>query len=195
MPKLDNIVLQIQSHKSWLEWNDHYTWTSGYTLANIVRDVVGLLGYMSTLVHDHDSSWSTCCPPGLSYKAAYQPGGGLSVLSHWVTPSQIQYYAFTFVELCTISVKHFNSLSWPTWTIVLHPTVPSNLLSSTNLLGVHSIPSLKFLKKLYSIDPNVSTKDVTNNWFLFRLCAIDHILNSLVSFQPLCCSLRQPVSH
>lgn len=91
--------------------------------------------------------------------------------------------------------SHFYSLSWPTWTVVLHPTVPSNLLSSTNLLGVHSIPSLKFLKKLYSIDPNVGTTDVTNNWFLFRLCAIDHIPNSLVSFQPLCCSLRQPVSH
>lgn len=145
---MDNLVFQVHCHKLWLDYNDHFHWTTDYTIANEVEDAVGLLGYRGTL----DGSCSTCCPPDLAYKDTCQPSCELSALLYGVTPSQIQYYAFTLLNSVRFLRRHFCSLLWSLWNSALCSTVSSNLVSSTNFLRVHSLHHSN-LKTLNSIDP------------------------------------------
>lgn len=190
---MDNLVFQVHCHRLWLDYNDHFHWTTDYTIANEVEDAVGLLGYRGTL----DGSCSTCSPPDLAYKDTCQPSCELSALLYGVIPSQIQYYAFTLLNSVRFLQRHFCSLLWSLWNScpVLHCFLQLGIFHKLSQ-GALS-PSLKF-EDIEQYRPSMSVHEDATDWFSARLCTAVHTpLGPTVksNFYSLYYSLKQPISN
>ncbi|KAK4818658.1 hypothetical protein QYF61_017266 [Mycteria americana] len=135
-PKL-NTVFEVRPHQCRVQGHDHFPSPAGHTISDTSQDVIGFLGHLGTLpahiqpaVNQHS--------PVLFCLAAFQPLFPRPVALHGVVVTQL-------------ALAHRSSLSRSLCRAFLpsgRSTLPHNLVSSENLLRVHSIPSSRSLIKM-----------------------------------------------
>ncbi|KAK4810863.1 hypothetical protein QYF61_008835 [Mycteria americana] len=142
-PELD-AVLQVRSHQSGVEWQNHLPRPAGHASFDAAQDTVGLLGCERTLlahvqlfIHQYPSLyWNRGLP---------QP--------------RCRTLHLALLNLMRFTQAHFSSLPRSLW-MTSRPsgvsTAPLSLVSSANLLRVHSISlSMSLMKILNSTGPTV----------------------------------------
>ncbi|KAK4810857.1 hypothetical protein QYF61_008829 [Mycteria americana] len=141
-PELD-AVLQVRSHQSGVEWQNHLPRPAGHASFDAAQDTVGLLGCERTLlahvqlfIHQYPSLyWNRGLP---------QP--------------RCRTLHLALLNLMRFTQAHFSSLPRSLW-MTSRPsgvsTAPLSLVSSANLLRVHSISlSMSLMKILNSTGPS-----------------------------------------
>ncbi|KAK4828634.1 hypothetical protein QYF61_000282 [Mycteria americana] len=146
-PKL-NTVFEVQPHQCPVQGHDHFPTPAGHTISDTSQDAVGLLGHLGTLpahiqlaVNQH--------PQVLFRRAAFQPLFPKPVVLHGVVVTQ---------HLALLNLIQLTSPIDPACPAFLpssRSTLPHNLVSSANLLRVHSIPlSRSLIKVVNRTSPN-----------------------------------------
>jgi len=137
-PELD-AGLQVGSHQSGGEGQDHLSCPAGHAAFDAVQDMVGFLGCKCTLT-DHVELLIVKHPQVLLLRAAFSPFIPQLVLVPGLAPTHVQDLALGVVEPHEVHMAHFLSLSRSCW-IVSSPsgvlTSPLSVVSSANLLRVH----------------------------------------------------------
>ncbi|KAK4813337.1 hypothetical protein QYF61_026500 [Mycteria americana] len=141
-PKL-NTGFKVQPHHCQVQWDNHFPSPADHSISDTSQDAIGLLGHLGTLlVHIQlavDQHFQV-----LFRQAAFQPLFPKTVALHRVVVTQVQDPALSLVDLIQLALAHRSSLSRSLCRAFLpssRSTLPHNLVSSANLLRVHSIPS------------------------------------------------------
>ncbi|KAK4825966.1 hypothetical protein QYF61_003535 [Mycteria americana] len=155
-PELD-AVLQVGSHQSRVEGQNHLPRPAGHASFDAAQDMVGLLGCEHTLPV-HVQLFIHQYPRVFLSRAALHPFIPQPVLIPGVAPTQVQDPALGLVEPHQVHMG-------PLLQLVHVPlddipsgvsTAPLSLVSSANLLRVHSIPlSMSLMKILNSTGPTI----------------------------------------
>ncbi|KAK4824318.1 LOW QUALITY PROTEIN: hypothetical protein QYF61_013593 [Mycteria americana] len=140
-PKL-NTVFEVRPHQCRVQGHDHFPSPAGHAIFDTSQDAIGFLGRLGTLLA-HIQAAVNQHSQVLFCLAAFQPLFPKSVALHVVVVTQVQDPALGLVEPHTVGL----SPSIQPAQIPLS-TLPHNLVSSANLLRVHSIPSSRSLIKM-----------------------------------------------
>jgi len=151
--------LQVRFHQSRVEGQNHLPRPADHTSLDAAQDMVGLLGCERTLL-GHIQLLINQHPQVLLSRAALNPFIPQPVLISGVGPTQVWDLVLGLVlfNLTRFTQAHFLSLSRSLW-MASHPsgtlTAPLSLVSSGNLLRVHSISlSMPLMKILNSTGPH-----------------------------------------
>ncbi|KAK4817624.1 LOW QUALITY PROTEIN: hypothetical protein QYF61_021527, partial [Mycteria americana] len=122
---------------------------AGHTIPDTSQDAIGLLGHLGTLLA-HIQLAVDQHPQVLFHWAAFQPLFPKPVALHGVVVTQVQDLALSFVEPHTIDLSPWiQPVQVPlAFLPSSRSTLPHNLVSSANLLRVHSIPLSRSLIKI-----------------------------------------------
>ncbi|KAK4825193.1 hypothetical protein QYF61_025121 [Mycteria americana] len=123
-PKL-NTVFEVRPHQCRVQGHDHFPSPAGHTIPDTSHDALGLLGHLGAL-------------PAHIQAAVDQH-------------AQCSTQHLALLNLIQLALAHRSSLSRSLCRAFLpssRSTLPHNLVSSANLLRVHSIPSSRSLIKL-----------------------------------------------
>ncbi|PKU42021.1 hypothetical protein llap_7679 [Limosa lapponica baueri] len=138
-PELD-AVLQMESHQSGVEGENHLPQPAGHASFDTTQDAVGLLGCECTL----STHVELLIPQQLQIllgRAFLNPFSPQPVFLPGVALTQVQDLASALLSLSRFTQGHFLSLSRSRW-MSSHPTgmstTPLSLVSSANLLRVNS---------------------------------------------------------
>ncbi|KAM9656645.1 uncharacterized protein ACIBXB_008917 isoform 1-T1 [Morphnus guianensis] len=140
-PKL-NTVLEVQPHQCQIQGNNHLLVPAGHTISDTGQDAVGLLGHLGTLL----AHIQPAHPQVLFCWAAFQPLFPKPVVLHGVAVTKCRTWHLALLNLIQLASAHRSSLSRSLCRAFLpssRSTLPPNLVSSANLLRVHSNPSSK----------------------------------------------------
>jgi len=155
-PELD-AGLQTVSHQIGLNGQNHLPRPAGHAVFDAAQDTAGLLVCECTLsaevqlfIHQY---------PQVLLRAALNPFIRQPVSIVGIAPTVVQYPALALLNLMRFTWAHFSSLSRSLW-MAFHPsgvsTAPFSLVSSANLLRVHSLLlSMSLMKLLNSTRPNM----------------------------------------
>ncbi|KAK4810817.1 hypothetical protein QYF61_008789 [Mycteria americana] len=140
-----------------VQGHDHFPSPAGHTIPDTSQDAIGFLGHLGTLLAHIQPAVNQHLQV-LLCRAAFQPLFPKPVALHGVVVTKVQDLALGLVESHTIASAHRSSLSRSLCRDFLpssRSTLPHNLVSSANLLRVHSIPlSRSLIKILNRTGPN-----------------------------------------
>jgi len=145
-PKL-NTVLQVRPHQCRVQGHNHLPTPAGHTIPDTSQDAVGLLGHLGTLLV-HVRPAVDQHPKILFCWAAFQTLFPKPVALHGVVLTEVQDQHLALLNLIQLALAHRSSLSRSLCRAFLPSsrlTLPPNLVSSTNLLREHSVPSSRSL--------------------------------------------------
>ncbi|KAK4825953.1 LOW QUALITY PROTEIN: hypothetical protein QYF61_003471 [Mycteria americana] len=147
-PKL-NTVFEVQPHQCQVQGDNHFPSPAGHGISDTSQDAIGLLGHLVTLLACIQSAVNQH-PQVLFHQAAFQPLFPKPVALHGLVVVQVQDLALGLVEPHTIGLGPWiQPVQVPLQSLpALKSTLPPNLVSSANLLRVHSIPSSRSLIKI-----------------------------------------------
>ncbi|KAM9656072.1 uncharacterized protein ACIBXB_008597 [Morphnus guianensis] len=155
-PKV-NTVLEVRPHQCRVQGNNHFPAPAGHTISDTGQDAVGLLGHLGTLLA-HIQPAVNQHPQVLFCQAAFQPLFPKPVELHGVAVTKCRTRHLALLNLIQLASAHPSSLSRSLCRAFLpssRSTLPPNLVSSANLLTVHSIPlSKSLIKTLNRMGPN-----------------------------------------
>ncbi|KAK4822563.1 hypothetical protein QYF61_016132 [Mycteria americana] len=141
-PKL-NTVFEVRPHQCRVQGHDHFPTPAGHTIFDTSQDAIGFLGCLGTLLA-HIQAAVNQHPQVLLCLAAFQPLFPKPVALHGVVVAQVQDLGhLALLNLTQLTLAHRSSLSRSLCRAFLpssRSTLPHNLVSSANLLRVHSIP-------------------------------------------------------
>ena len=158
-PELD-ARLQVGSHQNGAEGQNPLLRPAGHASFDAAQDTIGflgcertLLGHVELLINQH--------PQVRVLRAALNPFSAQPVFVLGIVPIHVQDVAFGLVEPHEFRTGPLSSLSRSLW-MASHPasvlTGPHSLVSSANLVRVHSILlSISLTKMLNSAGPNTDT--------------------------------------
>ncbi|KAK4818807.1 hypothetical protein QYF61_019736 [Mycteria americana] len=180
-PKL-NTVFEVQPHQCQVQGDNHFPSPAGHAIVDTSQDAIGFLGHLGTLLAHiqpavnqhpqvlfHRGAFQPLFPKPVAlhgvavaqpqvflHKTALNPFISQSVLILRIASTQVQDLALGLVELHEVHMG--SSLSRSLYMAYLPcrvSTAPLSMMSSSNLLRVHSIPlSMPLMKILNSIGPS-----------------------------------------
>ncbi|KAK4823633.1 LOW QUALITY PROTEIN: hypothetical protein QYF61_004366 [Mycteria americana] len=154
-PKL-NTVFEVWPHQCRVQGDNHSPCPAGHTISDASQDAIGLLGHLGTLLA-HIQLAIDQHPQVLFHWATFQPLFPKPVALHGVVVTQVQDPALSLVEPHTTGLSPLiQPVQIPlAFVPSSRPTLPPNLVSSANLLRVHSMPSSRsFIKVLNRTGPS-----------------------------------------
>ncbi|KAK4829606.1 hypothetical protein QYF61_005706, partial [Mycteria americana] len=140
-PKL-NTGFEVRPHQCRVQGDNHFPRPAGHAISDTSQDAIGFLGHLRTLLA-HIQAAVNQHPQVLFHQVAFQPLFPRPVAFHGVVVAQVQDPTLSLVESHTIGLG-------PSTQPIRIPlsTLPHELVSSANLLRVHSIPSSRSLIKI-----------------------------------------------
>ncbi|KAK4813748.1 LOW QUALITY PROTEIN: hypothetical protein QYF61_023684 [Mycteria americana] len=147
-PKL-NTAFEVRPHQCRVQGDNHFPTPAGHTIPDTSQDAIGFLGRLGTLLA-HIQPAVDQHPQVLFCQAAFQPLFPKPVALHGVVVTQVWDPALGLVKPHTINLSpSIQPVQIPlSFLPSSRSTLPPKLVSSANLLRVHSIPSSRSLIKI-----------------------------------------------